>query len=437
VGTCTIVNIETTAAINVETDFVPDDPASVTISVVCTSGTVTDVDTSASETDDADFTVSGFNVAGTTCTATEGAPPPNHTADETDCLNLAITDGAVVTCTITNTLIVNPFNVLKDFVPNNAAAVTVSLSCTTGTVVEVDTTASEANDANFNVNGPIGDPTCTATETTIPAGYVSTGTCNALLSVGTCTITNTETSATLNVLKNFTDDDAGSVTVSVNCTSGTVTNGDTSASEADDANFTVSGFNVAGTTCTATEGAVPAGYTKDESDCLNVPISDGSTASCTIVNDPIVIPPTTATFNVLKDFTDDDTGSVTIGLTCTNGGTVTPVDTTASEADDANFTIAGFTAGATCTATEGAAPVGYNKDESNCVAVPIVDLGVHSCTIINTPGPAPVGGVVEIIVPGTSGDEAGVGAALFGLIFVAAVAILTAGVATVRVAGRR
>jgi len=71
------------------------------------------------------------------------------------------------------------------------------------------------------------------------------------------------------------------------------------------------------------------------------------------------------------------------------------------------------------------------------VAVPIVDLGVHSCTIINTPGPAPVGGVVEIIVPGTSGEAAGVGAALFGLIFVAAVAILTAGVATVRVAGRR
>jgi hypothetical protein len=47
----------------------------------------------------------------------------------------------------------------------------------------------------FTVTGYSGDPTCTATESPIPTGYDSTGTCQAALSAGECTITNTSTPA--------------------------------------------------------------------------------------------------------------------------------------------------------------------------------------------------------------------------------------------------
>ena len=65
------------------------------------------------------------------------------------------------------------------------------------------------------------------------------------------------------------------------------------------------------------------------------------------------------------------------------------------------------------------------------------------CTITNTlvsgptPTPPPVGGLVEIAVPGTGANETGAGTALFGLIFVAFVALLSTGAAAVRVARRQ
>ena len=60
-----------------------------------------------------------------------------------------------------------------------------------------------------------------------------------------------------------------------------------------------------------------------------------------------------------------------------------------------------------------------------------------TCTITNTIGAPPVGGLVEILVPGASGGDAGMGAAIFGLIFIAIAALLPAGVVTIRVARRR
>jgi hypothetical protein len=126
---------------------------------------------------------------GATCTATETVPA-GYTADESACLNVAITTGA---CTITNTLNTAVFQVSKDFSDDNAADVTVSLVCTSGTVVNDDTTASEADPANFTVNGFDVGATCTASET-VPAGYTSdeaTNCLNVAVSTGACTITNT------------------------------------------------------------------------------------------------------------------------------------------------------------------------------------------------------------------------------------------------------
>ena len=119
-----------------------------------------------------------------------------------------------------------PFNVNKVFVPSDPGSVTVALSCTNGGVaVATDNTASQADDANFTVTGfTLGsNPTCTATETSVPAGY-TINSCSATLSVGVCTITNNETTTTFTVNKVYSP--GGPLTpvpVTVTCSSGTVT----------------------------------------------------------------------------------------------------------------------------------------------------------------------------------------------------------------------
>ena len=178
-----------------------------------------------------------------------------------------------------------PFDVNKDFVPNNPGSVTVAVSCTNGgTGTPTDSSASETDDANFVIDGfTLGtDPTCTATETGVPLGY-TVNSCSALLSVGSCTIVNTQTSTTFTVNKVYSP--AGPVTsvpVSVTCTSGTPSPASGSSAPGTPFVTTVTGFAVSGATCTATE-TPPAGYTAS-SNCTNVPISDGVPASCTITN---------------------------------------------------------------------------------------------------------------------------------------------------------
>jgi hypothetical protein len=89
--------------------------------------------------------------------------------------------------------------------------------------------------------------------------------------------------------------------------------------------------------------------------------------------------PSACPFNVNKDFVPNHPGSVTISVTCTDGGTGIPIDSSASEADDANFNIDGFTLGADpmCTATETGVPAGYTINQ--CSAL----LSAGGCTIVN------------------------------------------------------
>jgi hypothetical protein len=132
--------------------------------------------------------VSGANPVGTTCTATETVPA-GYTANQAGCA--AVTPGG--SCTITNTLNLiggNTITVNKDFTDNNAAAVSVSLSCTSGSVVATPRNASESAPAVFTVNGALAGATCTATES-IPAGYAaSQANCASVPLGGSCTITN-------------------------------------------------------------------------------------------------------------------------------------------------------------------------------------------------------------------------------------------------------
>jgi hypothetical protein len=66
------------------------------------------------------------------------------------------------------------------------------VTCASGTATQPSLSSSEASPAVFSITGFSGDPLCTATESPIPSGYITTGTCSALLSVGVCTIVNTQ-----------------------------------------------------------------------------------------------------------------------------------------------------------------------------------------------------------------------------------------------------
>jgi hypothetical protein len=176
------------ASVTVNKDFSDDSTAGVSIGLTCTSGTVTATPLNATEAVPATFTVSGANPVGTSCTATETVPT-GYTADQSDCVAVALGAG----CTITNTLVLggNTITVNKDFTDDSIAAVAVSLSCTSGSVVATPLAASESASAVFTVNGALAGATCTATEA-VPPGYTANqADCASISLGGLCTITNT------------------------------------------------------------------------------------------------------------------------------------------------------------------------------------------------------------------------------------------------------
>ena len=127
-------------------------------------------------------------------------------SDQTNCQNVPINDGAGSSCTITNTA-TGTFIVHKDFSDDYNGTVTVSLFCGAGTVAPPTAPASEALPATFTVTGTAGSTPCTATESGAPVGYTGTGTCQATLSAGTCTIVNNAV-ANFQVSKDFSDNNA-------------------------------------------------------------------------------------------------------------------------------------------------------------------------------------------------------------------------------------
>ena len=269
-----------------------------------------------------------------------------------------MTIGTTSTCTITNTALPNTgtFTVSKDFVPNNATPVTVTVSCTGGAVSSGPTPASEAVAAIFSIASiPVGGTQCTATEA-VPLGYTANQAACVNIAIapggnGACTITNTftPTGATLTVTKDFVPDAASSVTISVSCTGGATVAGTLPASEAAPAVFAVSNVPVGGTTCTATETPVPAGYTANQAPCVAVLLPQGGAGSCTITN-TLAPTPTGGTFTVNKVFTGQRCrGTDRTGL---HGGYGGCNASAGNDAAPAVFAVNGIGAGNTCTATE-------------------------------------------------------------------------------------
>jgi hypothetical protein len=190
------------------------------------------------------------------------------------------------------------------------------------------------------------------------------------------------------------DNPRASVSVSVRCTEGGSPDASPKPSSEDaPAEFAISDFGT-GATCTATVSAPPAGYTTDVSKCRSISISDSASASCTVTSSRTS--PGSVAFLVTKDFEPGSRATVSVSVECTSGRPDTsPKD--ASEGAPAVFTISGFRPGATCTATEEAAPAGYTSSERGCRDVAIASGRPTACTITNTRETAGSGSVTFLV----------------------------------------
>ncbi len=100
--------------------------------------------------------------------------------------------------------------------------------------------------------------------------------------------------SSITVNKDFSPNSVATVPVSLTCTTGTVTTTPLNASESTPAVFTVTGASP-GATCTATE-TVPAGYTANQTNCVNVALG----GTCTITN--TLIPPAAVSVPTLNEW---------------------------------------------------------------------------------------------------------------------------------------
>jgi hypothetical protein len=283
-------------------------------------------------------------------------------------------------------------SVEQDFEPDNPrGSVSVSVSCTEGgTPDAAPKPASETAPAVFAISGFGAGATCAATVRAAPAGYTTDASDCRNIPITesdspSCTITSTRKNAasvTFTVAKDFEPDNQGSVSVSVSCTMGARPDASPKPTrEGAPAIFTISGF-APSSTCTATERGAPADYISSDRGCRDVAITGGRPATCTIINTRET--PASVTFTVTKDFNPDEPEvPVSISVSCTEGGTPDASPKPTREGTPAIFTISGFgPGGATCTATEGAAPEGYTSNERDCRSVAIADK--RFCTITNT-----------------------------------------------------
>jgi len=307
------------------------------------------------------------------------------------------------------------FQVSKDFSDDSTAGVTVQLSCSGGQV-DPPIVVTEGPLGGLGVVEFPAGTSCTVTET-VPAGYSASYapgcTIDPIVSnLGNypCLITNTQSPVQLVVNKTFTDGNTADVTIDLDCGAGTVTADDPTASSSDPAEFTISNFPVAGTTCTATE-ALPAGYAQKSSTCTDVDVTVGGTPSCEFVNVPM-----RATFAVTKEFTDGDNPTeVEVTINCFTG---LPIEQsqTIDENHGVEFVVTSFDTGELdCEITEEAL-LGYTPtyqpggpgtfDADGGCNFDAVEGGTeNTCHIVNDADPVPVEIVKDWIIDGSGGDQ--------------------------------
>jgi len=199
-------------------------------------------------------------------------------------------------------------------------------------------------------------------------------------------ILESEASANLKVSKLYSDDNPSPVTISLDCESPTTLVETTSSSASMNiaAEFElrrfIPNFNAK---CSATETEAPSGYSPDESDCMNIEITNGGSLICEIINNQNPV-----TVLVTKEYVNLQPGvgpEVTITLTCPTGQ-ILPSMSVKTANGVATFEVAHFPfVGEVCTATE-SVPHGYKQVEAiGCTSL-LVEPGINtapSCTFRN------------------------------------------------------
>ena len=147
------------------------------------------------------------------------------------------------------------------------------------------------------------------------------------------------------------------MTVTLDCSSGTVTPSSAQASPGNPAVLTLNDFDWDGATCDAIESDLPSGYYQEGSTCDNLQIEVGGEASCTFTNAP-----SRATFAVRSEFDDDNPVPVDVTLSCNTGLPIeqtTSITDYSSTGDEVLFIVNDFLAGELdCDVTE-SVPAGY------------------------------------------------------------------------------
>jgi alpha-tubulin suppressor-like RCC1 family protein len=268
----------------------------------------------------------------------------------------------------------------------------ITLSCTgAGAITPSPTQSLTGNGSTiFTVTGFSLGSSCSATESTVPSGYVQTSNdCTAInlpLSAGgspSCTITNTLNTAAFTVTKVYSDGNTTAVvSIGLSCANGTVTNSPQNLTGGGTLTFHVSG-DAPPDSCTASESGVPAGYTSDSPCSGTITGAPAGGGSCSITNTL-----NTAISTVTKVFSDGNTiTAVSVNLTCANG-TVTDSPQSVTGSGSATFHIKGDTPPGSCTAAE-KVPTGYTGSGSPAGAclgtITGAPSGSSSCTITDTP----------------------------------------------------
>ncbi len=419
---CTIHN-DGVSVLRVSKTYSDNTLTPVTVTPTCSSGAVSaNPSTATPGGADAVFTISGF-AAGATCTIAESNGPAGYAEDPTngaDTCHLGVTlvANSSPSCNIVNSPSTTTFTVQKDYVPENDNGVSrVHLTCTgsgviSGGNVQGDPTSSDISGdiaqinvgfADFTVTAFSSGDTCTATEVSTETGYSQTATtCNTVLLVNksteTCKITN-QTTAEIDVSKNWEDNSVSNVTVDGSCGSGTFVDASQSVppSPAHTA-FFLQGFVQTGTRCHMTENPVPPGYNATYFGCDPAVFAGGDPYTCIVTNNV-----NTTTFEVDKIYSPalQSPPPVDVSISCTNSTgirTITPDPGTTpsqpvSPGSPAFWTITYYDPGTdTCTATE-AVPQGYTPDDlctniglNNPINALLAGAPVSgpNCTITNT-----------------------------------------------------
>jgi hypothetical protein len=238
-----------------------------------------------------------------------------------------------------------------------------------------------------------------------PSGYTESDSadCTILSAVAgtsyTCTITNDDTVATLNVIKHVVNDNGGTAVASawnlaVGSTDGGTGTGNAAGSETGTL-YTL----LAGKTYNTTESGGPSGYTPSSSaNCTGLVPAVGGTYTCTITNDDVA-----PTLNVIKHVVNDNGGTAVasawnLAVGSPDGGTGT-----GNAAGSETGTLYTLLAGKTYNTTESGGPSGYTPSSSaNCTGLVPAVGGTYTCTITND-DVAPTLNVIKHVVNDNGG----------------------------------